>query len=196
MINYIKGVVTESMPGMVTIENGGFGWAVNIPEGGRAVFMKEGETVTLYTAMLVREDDISLYGFGDRESLVIFRMLMTVSGVGARAAMSILSALSPDELKRAVTFDDPAALTKANGIGKKLSQRIVLELKDKMDAPFGDAEYLPAVDAAPGSPKEEAVAALVSLGYTKSEALSSLVGIKTEGLEAGEIIRLALRQRR
>ena len=197
MLHYIKGIITETMPGMVCIENQGIGFEVNVPDGSGAFLAREGELVTLYTAMLVREDDISLYGFTDRESLAFFRVLMTVSGVGAKAAMSILSALPVRELKKAILFEDVSAITKAQGVGKKIAQRVVLELKDKIDpSDSGFDGYVPEKTIASGSAKEEAAAALMSLGYSRTEAMSSLVGITEEGLTAEEYIKRALRSRR
>ena len=196
MIHYIKGVVTETMPGMVIIENGGIGYEVNVPDGSPA-FLSSGEVITLYTAMMVREDDISLYGFSDKESLRLFYILLGVSGVGAKAALSILSALNPAELKRAIAFEDVNAITKANGVGKKIAQRVVLELKDKVDTTeiaysgFDSHQFAPV-----GSARDEAITALIALGYSKSEAMSALVGITDETLTVEEFIKRALRNGR
>ncbi len=197
MLHYIKGIITETAPGMVCIENQGIGFEVNVPDGSGAYLARNGEVVTLYTAMLVREDDISLYGFTDRESLAFFRVLMTVSGVGAKAALSILSALPVRELKKAILFEDVNAITKAQGVGKKIAQRVVLELKDKIDpSDTGMDAYVPEKTITPGSAKEEAVSALMSLGYSRTEAMSAMVGITEEGLSAEEYIKRALRSRR
>ena len=196
MIHYIKGVVTETMPGMVVIENGGIGFQVYVPDNCGAYLTKDNEVITLYTAMTVREDDISLYGFTDTESLTMFNMLLTVSGIGAKGAMSILSSMNVRELKRAIAFEDVAAVTKAQGIGKKTAQRIVLELKDKVGLPDEVPAGVKEVSLAKGSAKEEAVMGLMALGYSKTEAMSALVGINDESLSAGEYIKLALRSRR
>ncbi|MBR3296317.1 MAG: Holliday junction branch migration protein RuvA [Firmicutes bacterium] len=197
MLHYIKGIITETAPGMVCIENQGIGFEVNVPDGSGAYLARNGEVVTLYTAMLVREDDISLYGFTDRESLAFFRVLMTVSGVGAKAALSILSALPVRELKKAILFEDVNAITKAQGVGKKIAQRVVLELKDKIDpSDTGMEACVPEKTITPGSAKEEAVSALMSLGYSRTEAMSAMVGITEEGLSAEEYIKRALRSRR
>ena len=122
MIHYIKGVITETLPGKVVIENGGIGYEVYVPDNSAAYLTGKNELTTLYTAMIVREDDISLYGFSDTESLRMFNTLITVSGVGAKVALAILSALSVNELKQAIVFEDAASITKANGIGKKTAQ--------------------------------------------------------------------------
>jgi len=196
MISYIKGVVTDTMPGKVIIENGGIGYGVYVPDSSKAYLTKENEVVTLYTVMVVREDDISLYGFTDKESLNMFNLLTSVSGIGAKGALAILSALNVSELKRAIAFEDVAAVTKAQGIGKKIAQRVVLELKDKVglpdEVPEGIKETLPVK----GSAKEEAVRGLMALGYSKTEAMSALVGITDNSLSASEYIKLALRNRR
>jgi len=197
MLHYIKGIITETMPGMVCIENQGIGFEVNVPDGSGAFLAKPGEQMTLYTAMLVREDDISLYGFTDRESLAFFRVLMTVSGVGAKAALSILSALPVRELKKAIMFEDVSAITKAQGVGKKIAQRVVLELKDKIDpADTGFDSYVPEKSIAPGSARDEALSALMSLGYTRTEAMSAMAVVTEEDLSAEEYIKRALRTRK
>jgi len=195
LIHYIKGIVTQTMPGMVIVENNGIGYEINVPDNS-GVYITANDTVTLYTSMIVREDDISLYGFLDTQSLAMFNLLMTVSGVGAKGALAVLTALNVSELKRAICFEDVASVTKANGIGKKIAQRIVLELKDKVGMP----DEIPQGSAAPkitkGSNKDQALAALVALGYSKSEAMLSLTGINDENLTTEEYIKLALRSGR
>lgn len=198
MIHYIRGYITETMPGMVAIESGGIAYEVYVPDGSPAFLVKPGEETLLYTSMQVSEDDIRLFGFTDKESKALFRLLQTVSGVGAKAALAMLSAFpNAAELKRAIYFEDDAAITRANGIGKKTAQRVVLELKDKV----GEIASSPDVNvsaAAPekGSPKDDALQALQSLGYSRTEALSLLSGISEEGLSTEEYIKQALRARR
>ncbi len=194
MLHYIKGRIAEVLPGLAVLENNGIGYELHIPENSAAYLAKPGDEMRFYTAMIVREDDISLYGFAERESLSLFRKLMTVSGVGAKAALAVLSAMPLTELNRAIVFEDVAALTRANGIGKKTAQRIVLELKDKIDAADAGAA-VPETEIAAGSAKEEAVSALIYLGYTKSEAMTALVGITDPDLTAEEYIRKALAHR-
>ncbi len=196
MIHYIKGVITETMPDMVVIENGGIGYEVNVPSNSPALLSRDAEPVTLYTAMLVREDDISLYGFSDTKSLAMFHTLTSVSGVGAKGAMAILSVLEAAELRRAILFEDTALITKANGIGKKTAQRIILELKDKMGRADELTEFAASSEPAAGSEKEAAVQALISLGFSKSEAMSAMLGINEKDLSAQEYIKRALKNRR
>ncbi|MCF0151567.1 MAG: Holliday junction branch migration protein RuvA [Firmicutes bacterium] len=198
MLSFIKGTVAQVLPGMIVLENQGIGYEINVPDGCKAVIAEgTGETVTLYTEMVVREDDVSLYGFSDRESLAFFKLLKTVNGVGAKAALAILSVLDPPSLKQAIAFEDPGPITRANGVGKKIAQRIVMELKDKVEGFDTGSPLRPA--AAPlkkGSGKEQAADALVALGYSRSEALAALASVSEEDLTTEEYIRLALKQRR
>lgn len=175
----------------VVIEVNGIGYEVFVPDNSPVYLADSKETVLVYTAMIVREDDVSIYGFHDKESLDLFRKLLTVNGVGAKAAMAILSSMPVSEVKKAIVFDDAAALTKANGIGKKIAQRITLELKEKMGSVGGLAEA--AEKAVSDSGKTEAVGGLISLGYSRSEALSALAGISEEGLTTEEYIKRALK---
>jgi Holliday junction DNA helicase RuvA len=197
MIHYIKGVVTDTEPGLAVIECNGIGYEVFVPDNCSVLFAGRDELVTLFTYMAVREDDVSLYGFTDKESLNMFKMLTTVSGIGNKGAMAILSKLSLRELRQAIAFDDPAAIAKANGIGKKTAAKVVLELKDKI----GSVELPEGVSITDtvivkGTAKDEALMALQALGFSKSEASSYLLGINDENLSAEEYVRLALRARR
>jgi len=197
MISYIKGVITDTKPGKIVIENGNIGYEVNVPDNIVGLLQTQDELVTIYTAMIVREDDISLYGFADKASLSMFNTLMTVSGVGAKGALAILSALNVSQLKQAILFEDIKAITKANGIGKKIAQRIALELKDKV----GNADELPGGFTntqviTKGSAKEEALFALESLGFSRSEAVNALSTIEENDLTTEEYIKRALKSRR
>lgn len=191
MFHYIRGNITMKFEGGVVIEANGIGYEVFVPENS-SVYLNDGrESVLLYTAMIIREDDVSIYGFHDREELDLFRKLTTVNGVGAKAAMAILSSMPVPEIKKAIVFDDAATLTKANGIGKKIAQRITLELKDKLGASGGLAD---AADKVSGdSEKTEAINGLISLGYSRSEAVGALAGITEDHLTAEEYIKRALK---
>ena len=191
MFHYIKGNVTMKFEGGVVIETGGLGYEVFVPDNSPIYLSESKDTVLVYTAMIVREDDISIYGFHDKEALDLFRKLMTVNGVGAKAAMAILSSMPISEIKKAIVFDDSATLTKANGIGKKIAQRITLELKEKMGAIGGLAEAAEKVIYDSG--KTEAINALISLGYSRSEAVSALAGIAEDDLTTEEYIKRALK---
>ena len=195
MLHYIKGQITMKFVGGVVLEAGGLGYEVHLADYSSIYLIKEGEIALVYTAMIVREDDINIYGFGERDSLSLFRKLIGISGVGAKAAMSVLSAMPLAELKQAIVFEDAVSLTRANGIGKKTAQRIVLELKDKLDTvgslPVGvsSAEGILSTDE-----KATAVNALTSLGYSKGEAVNALATILDNDLTAEEYIKLALKK--
>lgn len=153
-----------------------------------------GEKVTLYTYMNVREDAIELYGFYDKEELDCFKMLINVSGVGAKMALSLLSEYTPDKIILSIAAGDHKALTKASGIGTKLAQRIILELKDKIGSlSVGDTENIAAVSSvSQNSVTSEAVAALVMLGYGQSEASVAVSGLDPS-LSVEELIKQALK---
>jgi Holliday junction DNA helicase RuvA len=190
MIHFIKGTLAGTFENGIVIENGGIGFEVNIPSSSAVYMMPEGAEVTVYTAMTVREDDISLYGFDDRESLKMFRMLTGVSGIGSKGALSVLSSLTVTEIKKAVVFEDAALLSKAQGIGKKTAQRIVLELRDKIDAE-SIAERLDTPKLS--SSASEAAEALISLGYSKTEAAEAVAQSGLEDASAEDYIKAALK---
>ncbi len=192
MFHYIKGKVTMKFDGGIVLENGGIGYELHVPENS-SMYLSDGqEIITVFTVMIVREDDVSIYGFSDKESLNLFRKLMTVNGVGAKAAMAILSSMPVQEIQKAIIFDDSATLTKANGIGKKIAQRITLELKDKVGAISGITE-MPEQVVIEGSQKVEAMNALISLGYSKSEATEAMASVSDDGLTTEEYIKRALK---
>ncbi|MDO4552693.1 MAG: Holliday junction branch migration protein RuvA [Bacillota bacterium] len=190
MLHYLKGTVTMSFDGGVVVESGGVGYQVFVPDNS-VLYQSQGKgPVLVYTVMILREDDVSLYGFAEKDSLELFRKLLTVNGVGAKAALAVLSAMPLEQVRRAIVFDDPDALTRANGIGKKTAQRIVLELKDKL----GGAGELAgaAAEVESSDSKSEAAAALMGLGYSRSEALAALAGTE-EGLTTEAYIKKALK---
>ncbi len=198
MIHYIKGQYIMQFDGGVVIEAGGIGYEIYVPQGSAVYQMNEGQTAMLYIHMAVREDDVSLYGFMDKEDLKLFKLLISVSGIGAKGAMAILSVMSAHECRRAIAFEDATMLTRANGIGKKIAQRVVLELKDKVGLPEALGSDEGAKLGIPQAPAEggargEAVSALVALGYSRSEAFTALASVQEEGLTSEEYIKKALR---
>ncbi|MDD5986881.1 MAG: Holliday junction branch migration protein RuvA [Eubacteriales bacterium] len=198
MIYYIKGHVTYKTERSVIIENGsGIGFEIQVPAGSRLYLAGPEEEVTCFTEMVVREDSMSLYGFDDRMSLELFRRLVTVNGVGSKAAIAILSALTPQELRQAITYEDAAMLTRANGVGKKTAQRIVLDLKDKLGTLGEEGAPAPqaaaAVDPSGHAARAEALDALVALGYSMSEAQGALAGVAGSDLTAEAYIKEALK---
>jgi Holliday junction DNA helicase RuvA len=200
VIYRIRGELLAKLDGRVVIEAGGIGYEISVPDNCEAYGCKEGEEVMVYTAMIVKEDDVSLCGFSDRTSLFLFRKLLTVGGVGAKAAMSVLSVLPPDELKKAIVFGDTAMLTRANGVGKKSAERIILELKDKLDL-YADASVAAGARLSQEAgaqtaddPRAQAAEALVGLGYSRAEAFSAVAGVSAEGLGVEEYIKQALKR--
>ena len=171
------------------------GYYVNVPSNTSAYLRSEGEEVTVYTTMIVREDDMSLYGFSGKGELDAFKKLITVSGVGAKAGISILSSFTMEQLRQAIAFEDAKSLQKANGIGKKSAERIVLELKDKfsLDGQAPEGMEAGSESAAPAGGRAEAVTALMALGYSRGEAMSALAGIEEQDLPTEEYVKRALK---
>ena len=196
MFYYLNGVVAEMEANLAVIDCGGVGYACATTNYTLSQ-LKKGERAKLYTYMNVREDAVELYGFAAQNELNSFRMLIGVSGVGPKAALSILSANTPANLAMAVVMGDEKALTAAPGIGKKIAQRIILELKDKLakEQPSfsGDTGIMPSI-AVPDDKVREAGAALAVLGYSASEVAAALKGIDMDALPLEEIIRQALKR--
>lgn len=199
MIRYIRGILTEADDQGIVVENQGIGYYIFIPGSMFAGSLPIGEEIRVYTYFHVKEDVMQLYGFLTRDDLQIFRLLLGVSGVGPKAGLGILSALSADELRFAVLSDDAAAIAKAPGIGKKTAQKLILELKDKLDLEEAFEQKLShqaaAQDLPQGDERQEAVQALVALGYPSTEALRAVK--KVEGADAmtvEELLKAALRK--
>jgi len=191
MFHYIKGRLTMTFEGGIVIETGGIGYEIHVPDSCAAYSAGINEELLVYTKVIYKEDDASIYGFSDRETLEIFSRLMTVNGVGAKAALSILSALTLDELKRAIAFDDAVIFTRAQGIGKKIAQRIVLELKDKL--PAGVSGPSRQVQDRAADEKDEAITGLMSLGYSRSEAAEAVNSVDPEARTTESYMKEALR---
>jgi len=196
MIGFLRGILAEKGDGYIVIDVNGVGYQVFVPANSTAYLNAEGEEVLVHTSMIVREEEMSLYGFSGKGELDAFRKLIGISGVGPKAALSILSAFTLDQLKQAIVFEDAKALQRANGIGKKSAERIVLELKDKFTAEAPDGSYLDAGAAdviAEQDGRGEAISALVALGYSRGEAASALAGISEKDLTTEEYIKRALK---
>ena len=191
MLDYIRGRITMQFEGGLVVETGGIGYRVFVPDNSTLYLRTEHEETLVHVAMIVREDDISLFGFQDRATLDLFQQLRTVNGVGARVALAILSALPADAIRKAILFEDAATLTRANGIGKKTAQRIVLELKDKVAG--GDLSPAPENGGTNGGGKAEAIDALVNLGFSRTEAALAVASAEGDDLTTEDYIRRALR---
>ena len=196
MIYSLTGKILKKTLDTVVISCAGVGYAVQVPLTTAESLPAPGREGTVYTVMNVTENDVSLYGFATEEQRSCFKMLTSVSGVGPKAGLAILSIMTPERVALAASSGDHKAFTKANGVGPKLAQRIVLELKDKVAKGFVDGINLEDVGAATAAPAAQgagqAIAALVSLGYSQSEAALAISKIDAT-LPVEEIIKLALR---
>lgn len=166
MISYIKGALTYKSPTYVIVETGGIGYLINISLTTYSK-IETLENVKLLTQFLVREDSQTLYGFNDAVERSLFNLLISVSGVGASTAMIMLSAMTPDELKSAIIGENILILKKIKGIGEKTAKRIILDLKDKILKDGGDITPLTATSSANNMAREEALKALVTLGFNR-----------------------------
>ena len=203
MFYYISGKLAMANPSVAVIDVGGVGYKLTISEitynSLPPRHTQDAPEVKLYTYMAVREDDVELFGFNSEAELNSFKMLLGVSGIGPKAAISILSLLTPEKLAIAVCTEDRKTIAKANGIGPKTAARVILELKDKLikqtDLSATEVETsAPAVATATvGSSKlRDAQDALLVLGYSKADVQKALSTIDTQSLEVSEIIRKAL----
>lgn len=203
MFYYISGRLAMANPTTAVIDAGGVGYKLTISENTYNSLPPrhtvEAPNAKLFTYMAVREDGIELFGFASETELSSFKMLLSVSGVGPKAAISILSLLTPEKFALAVCTEDRKTISKANGIGPKTAARIILELKDKLlkETDLNDAANASIESAAPvktGSGKlSEAQDALMVLGYSRTEALNVLKNIDTQNLGLEEIIKKALK---
>ena len=185
MIYSVQGKVTHTEPNLAVIECGGVGFACRTTVTSLSA-LKHGADAKLLTHMNVREDAIELFGFADDRELYCFKLLLSVSGVGPKAALAILSAMSPQEFALAVVADDAKALARAPGVGAKTAALIILKLKDKLAKESGAAAthgFAPTgavAGAGGGGSSGEAIAALLVLGFSASEAAGALAGIPQE----------------
>lgn len=203
MFYYIEGKLAHLDYGFAVVDANGVGYKMTITQTTYEAMpphltVSEAPLVRLYTYMAVREDGVELFGFSSVEELDTFKLLITVSGVGPKAAVAILSVFTPDKFALAVMSEDTKGISKANGIGAKTAARIVLELKDKISKSYSDAAPITASSASPklpagGSKLSDAQSALMVLGYTKSEILAAMRNIDISGKETDDLIRLALK---
>ncbi|MDD3335105.1 MAG: Holliday junction branch migration protein RuvA [Eubacteriales bacterium] len=198
MIALIEGTMLEKNAGeIVLMTAGGVGYYLQCSMNTISALPGKGETCRVYVHMNVREDAVELYGFLQREERDMFRRLISVSGVGPKSALFVLGSMPLGELRMAILTGDANALSRAPGVGKKIAQRISLELKDKLtqDAlSSGVTEIGLPPDTAPSDALSEAILALQSLGYSPQEAVASLKGVKDPSATTDELIKLALRQ--
>lgn len=196
MFYHIEGIVTELEPNLVVLDCGGVGYALNATMNTLS-YIHMGDKVKLYVAEAIGENNFDLYGFYTKGEKRCFELLVSVSGIGPKAALSILSYSTPETLALAIMNDDVKALTVAPGVGKKIAQRVILELKDKMSRETAGQEIkLPAAVPVTGQndTMSDAMAALAVLGYSSAEIAPALKKIDATGMSAEEIIKAVLKQ--
>lgn len=198
MFYYLNGTVAHVAPYLAVIDCGGVGYACRTTSHTLSA-IQAGERAKLFTYLNVREDAMELYGFSTQEELNLFQQLISVSGVGPKAALSILSANTPANLALSIITGDVKALTCAPGVGKKIAQRIILELKDKLAkgqtaGVSGESYGGTGVTVIPENKLSEASAALAVLGYSQSEINAALKGVDLDGLTLEQIIKAALKK--
>ena len=197
MYYYVSGTVAHIEPYLAVVDCGGVGYACRTTAYTLSQ-IKKGDRAKLFTFLSVREDAMDLYGFASQEELKLFQQLISVSGVGPKAALGILSSSSPANLAMSIITGDEKSLTAAQGVGKKIAQRVILELKDKLAkgqsiSAAGENISGPAVTVIPQNKLSEASAALAVLGYSQGEINTALKGIDIDAQPLEQIIRLALK---
>jgi len=195
VIAYVRGSVASVGAGSAVVDVGGVGLELQCAPGTLAD-LRVGHQTTLAAALVVREDSLTLYGFADEDERSVFDILQTVTGVGPRLAQSVLAALSPDALRRAVATEDLTALMRVSGVGRKGAQRLVLELKDRLGSPSGVVVDLGSAAAAAPTWEAQVREALIGLGWSPREA-EAAVAVVAEDVEpdadVSTVLRLALR---
>ena len=198
MLAYIKGILEIKTKGYIVVEAGGLGYKIFMPESTIANTGNIGDKVQIYTFMRVREDDVSLYGFLTNEELRMFELLLSVSGIGAKGALGILSNITPSQFALAVISNDVAILKKVPGIGPKTAQRAILELKDKLkkeqEISIAEGEETSNIEQVIKEDEKvsEAISALQVLGYSKREIVDALQNVEVTSLSVEDIIKKGL----
>lgn len=200
MYAYIKGVIAERNDQQIVVENNGIGYLINCPLGISAVIGGIGDNVTVYLYQSVKEDDISLYGFASRDQKEMFLKLITVSGVGPKVAHTICASLSAEQIAAAVMSGNVSLLSSVKGLGKKTAEKIIVELKDKLKSQLGGAASvsstpvaMAAVSGGDSGIMQDAVGALLVLGYKDQEAADAVAGAYEDGIGLEDLIRKALK---
>lgn len=202
MIAYIKGELADVSDSGIVVESNMTGYAISVPSSVISQLPPIGEQVKIHTYLHVREDAMLLYGFLTKDDLAIFKLLITVNGIGPKAALGVLSAISPDELRFAILSDDVKTISKAPGIGAKTAKKLILELKDKLrieDAfeirlKHAEEAMHEGEKEAQASIQNDAVAALVALGYSNTEALKAVRQVEiTKDTDVEDVLKAALK---
>ena len=198
MYSYIKGTLEETGGDYIVVEAGGIGYHIYTTAQTFEYLPSHGEELKVYTYLHVREDAMILYGFLTKDDLELFKLLISVSGIGPKGGLAILSTLEADDLRFAILSGDAKAISKAPGVGGKTAQRVILELKDKLsleDAFEAKTEHVQKnAAAAGGSVKNDAVMALTALGYSSTESLKAVSAVEiTEDMDVEEVLKAALK---
>lgn len=199
MYAYIKGELAEKNIDSIVVEAAGVGYLIYIPTQYFDMLPDEGEDVKIYTYLYVREDAMILYGFLSKDDLEIFKLLITVSGIGPKGGLAILSTLPADDLRFAILSGDSKAISKAPGIGAKTAQRVILDLKDKLSLEDAFEKKLEnqtsgAAVSMNSTVKNDAVMALNALGYSSTESLKAVSKVDiTEDMDVEDVLKLALK---
>jgi Holliday junction DNA helicase RuvA len=201
MIAYIKGELADVTQDGIVVDKDGMGYEVRVPLSVIQSLPSTGCEIKVYTYMYVREDALNLYGFLTKDDLNIFKLLITVNGIGPKGALGILSNISPDDLRFAVLAGDAKTIAKAPGIGAKTAAKLILELKDKLKLEDVFEEKLSHVDDNIGNRdilsgiRNDAIQALVALGYTNTDALRSVRQIEiTDDMDVEDVLKLSLKK--
>lgn len=198
MISYIRGELAAVEKEKVIVDVGGVGYGIYMPGQALAVLPQPGSEVKIHTYLNVREDAMQLFGFLTRDDLEIFKLVIGVSGIGPKGGLSILSKLSPDDLRYAVLSGDVKAISAAPGIGKKTAEKLIIELKDKLDIEDVlnhaiESDRAPDTDVS-GGIQSEAVQALVALGYGSTESLRAVRQVEMENASVEDVLKEALKK--
>ena len=200
MISYIKGELVELTENAIVLDHDGMGFLIMMPASILAKLPAVGSELKVHTYLYVKEDALDLYGFLTKDDLKVFRLLITVSGIGPKGALAILSTMSPDDLRFAVLSDDVKLISSAPGIGAKTAQKLIIELKDKIKLSDAFEQALAHQESSTGmsvdfSARNEAVEALVALGYGNAEALRAVKNIENiEEKDTETILKEALKK--
>jgi Holliday junction DNA helicase RuvA len=196
LIAYLEGKLIEKNPTHLVLEINGIGYSINIPVSSYADIGEVGQTVKVLTYQYVREDELKLYGFASKQEKGLFELLISVNGVGPRLALGILSSISVEDFQRSVLGEDLDVLTHISGVGKKTAQRLIVELKEKLGQVDLGVEKGVEIKERIGVPVEEAILALVSLGYNKLDARKAVQKVNSEteeSLPIEELIKRSLK---
>ena len=192
MIGFLRGKLVAKQPPVLFIDVNGVGYEIEAPMTTFYDLPETGTEIVLHTHLVVREDAHALFGFLRLSDRALFRSLIKISGVGPRMALAILSGMSADAFVRCIQDNDAAALTRVPGVGKKTAERLVVELRDKLGKGETGGVELPTISSGPANPVEEAVSALIALGYKPPDASRMVRAVEAKDLGVEEIIRRAL----